>query len=779
MRRKQLFAIILAGALAAGSAPAAVFAAESDVAAMSEEGTGDAGFEEAGSEDGSSDVETPVTDGGDAATDETPADNTTTDETPADNTTTDETPAADNTTTDETPATGDAAADATPTEEAQTQEQTEENKEVDPQEGETPTETAGIVLADADGKPILDQDGKAISYTTLEEAVTGAEAYSAANPDVAVYIQLTESIELDKTIIVSGKVNIRAVKTGVTITRKEDGSFTGTMFSVSGEGGWLQFLADGTTDSTLTVSGKCSEDGVVSADGAIVEVSNSAIFGLNQNVTLTENNYAAGGAAINCNNGTIVFTGGTVTGNTVGDKGAVYSNKDVSIEGDASVTENDGKNKNITLDGSAKLIVTGALTGKSSFSHKEEKPDLEVIKAGKDASGKDVSKDVFTAAVKNISYENSSKYEYSTASNGLSVSLKEVKKDPEPEKPTDYTLSYKTGSLKWLSHTSVQAKYSVTGDCEWTYFFVDATADNATINSTYKAMKSKLKFTSVKANTEFTVVAENVPETAPRFIVLTRRNSSDTKPKAISCSLATAKMKKARPTEPKEDDNNNNNTQTARTHTVTDGARVEGLDGQIKFFRLRYVSFTAIGAGTEDSAPYVKGDERWIPVYWKFPGGNSTHTTWSIGSSDSKKGIRPSNGASTQDFTMQIYCEKQIYNGSTWQDTDVVEYFTKKFTISNYTDDEEQQWLRDHGYITDDTDGDSDGDGSGNGSGDGGTDAELTATAAASAKDAGSKSKSAVSTADESPIGTMSVLAALSLLAGGYVVVRKRKKEEI
>ena len=524
MRRKQLFAIILAGALAAGSAPAAVFAAESDVAAMSEEGTGDAGFEEAGSEDGSSDAETPVTDGGDAATDGTPADNTTTDEPPADNTTTDEPPAADNTTTDETPATGDAAADATPTEEAQTQEQTEENKEVDPQEGETPTETAGIVLADADGKPILDQDGKAISYTTLEEAVTGAEAYSAANPDAAVYIQLTESIVLDKTITVSGKVNIRAAKDGVTISRKEDGTFTRTMFSVSGEGSWLQLFADGTPDSTLTVSGKCSEDGVVSADGAIVEVSNSAIFGLNQNVTLTENNYAAGGAAINCNNGTIVFTGGTVTGNTVGDKGAVYSNKDVSIEGDASVTENDGKNKNITLDGSAKLIVTGALTGKSSFSHKEENPDLEVIKAGKDASGKDVSKDVFTAAVKNISYENSSKYEYSTDSNGLSVSLKEVKKDPEPEKPANYTLSYKTGSLKWLSHTSVQAKYSVTGDCEWTYFFVDATADSATINSTYKAMKSKLKFTAVKANTEFTVVAENVPDTAPRFIVLTRRN---------------------------------------------------------------------------------------------------------------------------------------------------------------------------------------------------------------------------------------------------------------
>ena len=110
-----------------------------------------------------------------------------------------------------------------------------------------------------------------------------------------------------------------------------------------------------------------------------------------------------------------------------------------------------------------------------------------------------------------------------------------------------------------------------------------------------------------------------------------------------------------------------------------------------------------------------------------------------------------------------------------------MEYFTKKFTIASYTDEEEKQWLRDNGYITDDTDGDNDGsgNGSGNGSGAGGTDAELTATAAASAKDVGSKSKSAVSTADESPIGTMSVLAALSLLAGGYVVVRKRKKEEI
>ena len=102
------------------------------------------------------------------------------------------------------------------------------------------------------------------------------------------------------------------------------------------------------------------------------------------------------------------------------------------------------------------------------------------------------------------------------------------------------------------------------------------------------------------------------------------------------------------------------------------------------------------------------------------------------------------------------------------------------FTAVEYTDKEACRLLCKsfrYGPTPDDADGGAGGDGSGDGSG--GTDAELTATAAASAKDAGSKSKSAVSTADESPIGTMSVLAALSLLAGGYVVVRKRKKEEI
>lgn len=763
MRRKQLFAIILAGALAAGSAPAAVFAAESDMAAMSEEGVGDAGSEEAGSEDGSSDAEAPVTDGADAA-------DAATDTPAADNTTTDETPAADNTGAAETPAAEDpATADTTLPEEVQTQEQTEENKEVDPQEGES-TETVedtGIVIADAAGNVVY--------YKTLQKAVDAVEAYSETNPD-ATTIRITKPVVLDKTIEITGKkVFIQAAAAGVTMSRKTEGeAFTGTMFSVTGENSQLQLFADGTEDATLTVSGKCSEDGAVSAAGTIVDVSDNAGFGLNPKVTLTENDYAAGGAAINCNNGKIAFAGGTVTGNTVGTKGAVYSNTDVSIEGDTSITGNDG-DKNIVLDGTAKLVVKKALTGKSSFSHTGEKAGLEVIKADEG-----VSKDDFTAAVKNISYENSSKYEYSTASDGLSVSLKEVTKVPDPDdEQKNYTLTYNKNTLKWTSHTTVTADYTVTGncECEWTYFFIDAKTGDAV--ATYKAMKDKLKFTSVTASAtgaKFTVTAKNVPEEDSKLIVLTRKNSSDKHPKAVSHSLkASSAIGKKRP--PKETNNNkdNTNTQKARTHKVTEGT-VSGLEGSIKFFPGKVYTFTPKGGGQDEASPYVTGDERWVPAYWTFSTSTEAerHTKWQI---SAPKG-QQLKGRGSVTYTMYIYCTKEVYNGKNWEATDVVEPYKAQFTAVEYTDKELANYLAELSGTPaqDDADGGDGRDGSG---GDGGTDAELTATAAASAKDAGSKSKSAVSTADESPIGTMSVLAALSLLAGGYVVVRKRKKEEI
>ena len=761
MRRKQLFAIILAGALAAGSAPAAVFAAESDMAAMSEEGVGNAGSEEAGSEDGSSDAEAPVTDGADAA-------DAATDTPAADNTTTDETPAADNTGAAETPAAEDpATADTTLPEEVQTQEQTEENKEVNPQEGES-TETVedtGIVIADADGNPVKGEDGKVVYYNTLQEAVAAVADYDeAANPD-ATTIQISKSIVLDSTVEISGKkVNIQSTAADVTITRKTEGeAFKGAMFSVKGANSQLQFFADGSGSAALTISGELPANGVIEAEatGAIIDVQSGGTFGLNSGVTLTGNNYAEGGSAINCTGGKIVLAGGTVTNNDSGDKGAVYSDTDISMEGDASVSGN-VDNKNIYLDENAKLTltkVTSVLTGQSTFTHIKAQDDLGVI-----AGTTDMTKDEFATAIKNITYDDTTNYEYSIGSDGYSVALKKKSSSgkDDQDKPADYEITYKDGTAKWRDHTTVEAKFTVTGDCEWAYVVVK--------KGTTKVSPKKLsKFTSAKKNTSFTVVAENVPEEDSKIIVVARRNSSDTDYKqAKPVYLYKSAMKKARPAKPQA----TATIRPASTPKVTEGT-VTGFEDSIKFFPGKVYTFTPTGAGQDNQNP-VTGDERWIPQYWTFSTSNDAekHTKWQI---SAPKG-QQLKGKGSVTYTIYIYCKKQVYNGKKWVDTDVVQPYKSQFTAVEYTDKELADYLAELSGTPaqDDADG-----GDGGSGGDGGTEAGLTATAAASAKDAGSKSKSAVSTADESPIGTMSVLAALSLLAGGYVVVRKRKKEEI
>ena len=761
MRRKQLFAIILAGALAAGSAPAAVFAAESDMAAMSEEGVGNAGSEESGSEDGSSDAEAPVTDGADAA-------DAATDTPAADNTTTDETPAADNTGAAETPAAEDpATADTTLPEEVQTQEQTEENKEVNPQEGES-TETVedtGIVIADADGNPVKGEDGKVVYYNTLQEAVAAVADYDeAANPD-ATTIQISKPIVLDSTVEISGKkVNIQSTAADVTITRKTEGeAFKGAMFSVKGANSQLQFFADGSGSAALTISGELPANGVIEAEatGAIIDVQSGGTFGLNSGVTLTGNNYAEGGSAINCTGGKIVLAGGTVTNNDSGDKGAVYSDTDISMEGDASVSGN-VDNKNIYLGENAKLTltkVTSVLTGQSTFTHIKAQDGLGVI-----AGTTDMTKDEFATAIKNITYDDTTNYEYSIGSDGYSVALKKKSsggKDDQ-DKPADYEITYKDGTAKWRDHTTVEAKFTVTGDCEWAYVVVK--------KGTTKVSPKKLsKFTSAKKNTSFTVVAENVPEEDSKIIVVARRNSSDTDYKqAKPVYLYKSAMKKARPAKPQA----TATIRPASTPKVTEGT-VTGFEDSIKFFPGKVYTFTPTGAGQDNQNP-VTGDERWIPQYWTFSTSNDAekHTKWQI---SAPKG-QQLKGKGSVTYTIYIYCKKQVYNGKKWVDTDVVQPYKSQFTAVEYTDKELADYLAELSGTPaqDDTDG-----GDGGSGGDGGTEAGLTATAAASAKDAGSKSKSAVSTADESPIGTMSVLAALSLLAGGYVVVRKRKKEEI
>lgn len=401
---------------------------------------------------------------------------------------------------------------------------------------EPSTEDTGIVIVNAYGDPLKDADSKIIYYKTLQDAIDAIPEYSESNPN-ATTIQLCKSIVLDKTTrIINKRINIQAVG-NISITRSSDDNFKNCMINVVGKNGQLQFFADGSLDSSLTISGLTTSDKV-----EIIDVFD-ATFALNPGVTLKDNDYTAGGSAITCHNGTIVLAGGNVTG-YLGGMGAIYSDTDVYVQGDININTSNGSGISLYQNensGNAKLIITDTLTGKISFVHAYERDGLEVIRGGGS-----ISTEEFQSSLKKISNKNASKYDLSTTADSLSVSLKRKQtEDPVTPPTVDYTVRYKTDTQKWLNHTSAQANFTATADCEWAYVVVNTRA-----NKKYLISPNKLsKFTNTKANTEFTVTAENIPEGASTIIVVTRFNSRDKNYKyALANLVESSRPEKPAPT---------------------------------------------------------------------------------------------------------------------------------------------------------------------------------------------------------------------------------------
>ena len=770
MRRKQLYAIILAGALAASSAPAAVFAAEGDVAATAET-----------SEENPVDGETAAAT--EAPAEETPADTTAATEAPAEQAPAQEAAAAEQIqqTTEETPAVQETPA-------AETTEAPEAGKETTlaKAKGELTEPTAISITMKATEEGAGD---KVRYFDTIQNAIDAAPEYNAETNRGATVIEVSGQIELENTVTVKAnkKVCIRATN-AVTISRKA-GTLTADMFQVSGENAELQFdVKEGTEGAALTISGAA---GTVDAQvaGTIINVSDGAAVGIYTGITLTGNNSsAADGGAITNKGGSVVLYGGTITGNTGVKGGGIYSDASINMQGTVVVKDNKKGTavSNICLDGEATVInVTDVLTKSDiSFAHLNEANDLKVVTAGKNSAGTDLSADNFKTAFdtsdatkSQIKYENTTAYTLALSADNLSAVLQQVKTpdpdpvNPEPEAQQQLTLTYVSGSITWVDYSTITVTYTNNVAYKWDYYFVDPDTSNAQIIAMNDG--SKLSHSVETTNKNYTMKISSVPADKKWLVICAKpengkaiykvfrlnklyRNSSDKSAKKTFWSQ--------RPSDPSK-----KNTRAVRTYKVSEST-VTGLENPLKFFPSKRYDFTVVGAGQNDKDP-ITGDERWVPIYWstsKNPTSDKQkNTSWKIGST---KGIKDANT-----YTMYIFFRKQTYTEeSGWNDTDVIQSMTTQFSSAGYTDDELKEYLKEakeegteipgyENYTGSDEDGD----------------AELTATAAASEKDAGSKSKSAVSTADESPIGTMSALAALSLLAGGYIVVRKRKKEEL
>ena len=763
MRRKQLYAIILAGALAASSAPAAVFAAEGDVAATAE-----------------TSEENPV-DGETAAATEAPAE-----QTPADATAATEAPA------EQAPAQEAAAATEAPAQEAAPAEQTQQTTEETPAVQETPaaetsetTETEGETEELAPGETTEQtaisitlkateegQEDKVRYFDTLQHAIDAAPEYNAETNRGATVIEVSGQIELENTVTVKAnkKVCIRATN-AVTISRKA-GTLTADMFQVSGENAELQFdVKEDAENASLTVSGSLDEANTQVVDGSIVKVSEKGAFGIGTGVTLKDNNTRADGGAITNKDGNVVLYGGTITGNTGVKGGGIYTNTSINVQGTVVVNENKRGTEvsNICLDGATTMInVTDVLTGSDiSFAHLNEADALTVVKAGVNSAGTALTADNFKTVIdandesnSQIKYENKDAYTLNLAADNLSAVLKKTEPvDPNPNpnpnpdpdsKPDDgkddtkkesdsFKSEYKI--TKWVDYSSLKMQVVSNKNC--TAYFTLRKKNN-TVSAVNTKTAKKVTLTAGKAQPlNMTLPGDS------EYMLVGYYVFSDNSNKLESYTI-TGRPEKVRDPE---------------KHTV-DECTVTGLESPLKFYPKMFYEFSATGAGQNSDKTPVTGDEKYVPLYWsthKNPTAKQQNKEWKIGSA---KGI-----SEAGTYTMYVFFQKYTYKSDKWVEGKI-ESKAVQFQAAEITKDEWENYETENNitpvpYNGDDT-----------GSGDD-ADAELTATAEASEKDAGSKSKSAVSTADESPIGTMSALAALSLLAGGYIVVRKRKKEEL
>lgn len=722
MRRKQLFAILMAGALSMGMAPSAAFAAADTVAAQAEaEG-------ELAAEEG---TDAPAED---PAASETPAE---TPETPA------EEPA-------ETPA---EAPDETP---AETPAENPETQEADPTEVPAAEETGSkkIMIGDAE-------------YATLKEAFA-AVPDSTTEANDPTYIKISSEIELGETIDVPDKKNIILVATAEDIKIKRAAGFAGSLFSVSG--GTFQ-IAGGTVNDkdgnaigtgSITVDG--TGDGTTAVTAPMVDVQ-SGTFGISDGVTLSGNantstevnggavnvasgaafyllggtvtgNTAAQGGAVNSASGANVYLqGGTVTGNTAALGGGIYSEGAVNVKGTVSVTGNKDQNdaaSNLVLAGEGKINVTGATTGSTiGVQVKDAKAGVSVVGLAEGVT------DVTLAEVlPQLTYEGQT---FTIGEDGKLVDPT-VTVTPTPSEKPEAKAAIKIESGKWTSHSSYEIKFhtNINGlyQVDW-------------VKKGEKAPEITVSGQKIKADKSTTVTVTDLPDYDVDIYVTVISEKDSKNYKSVKVDNSAQKRPEA-PVTP---------TPVPKTPAVTE-SKVQGFENALTFYPGTFYDFRAIGAGTDNADPH-EGDVRWVPQYWSMsanPSSKDMHTTWKIGAA---KGIYKD---AVTTYDIYVFFQKEVYSGTEWQaQSGIIESVKYQFKAAPLTQTS----------VTPGVTG-SDGTYGGNGTAEGTSD--LTPTTYADGT-SGSASKSAVSTGDESPVGTMMALAAASILAGGYVLVRRRKKE--
>ena len=758
MKKKQLLVFIMAGSLAAGMSPVTMAFAEADTQTVTIEDTVAVAAE---SEEGEATAE-PVQDISDTAAD-TPV------EEPAQ--------AADTPTTEPTQAAADTPA-AEPTQAAADTPAAEPTQAADAvvDDGFNSGDTAELTLEEEEsatptpettGQIILKAaDGTQTSYSTLAEAVAVAPVNIGKDGEVT-QILVTGTVEISETVVIDQNKNISIAAAADGTTIKRAAGFLGDMFKVKDESTSFQFGTgkDGETVLNLTVTGALDQG---DATGSIISVE-GGYFGMSDGVTLTGNRTSAPGAAI-CNaGGSIGLAGGTITGNQsegiVNEAaeitgGAIYSLGEIRVSGAVIVKDNkdDGLNDNsIVLGGdNACIAAIGQLaeTADLQVRRSDAAAGKIIVKVGTDATGTALT--TMENILAHVHYLDTTEYTINNQTGALESVTAPVS-----------TMTLTADSISWnkaYEHTVDLTFHTNDAGVGGRYYVTWVKKSDSTPG--FEAVKSNYKSSGDIASSASVQLTDVAYDTAIKVVVY----AEDSKGlEAVAPLVLTLKAKASTPTEAPATTTPTPTTRATINPSVSE-SKVTGLEKALAFYPKQMYNFTVTGAGTDNTNP-VKGDTKWIPYGWSMSAKNidtGYQKSWSIGNVNGIKQAKT--------FRMYIFFQKYIYNGSEWEATGVKEALPTEFKSKaiDFT-------VTPSGTITPTaTAGSGSGgyDYNGTGSGDGdGTDGDDAENHDGTDSDTGSTSATNARTADNSPIATMMMLASLSLVAGGYVIVRKRKKE--
>lgn len=758
MKKKQLLVFIMAGSLAAGMSPVTMAFAEADTQTVTIEDTVAVSAE---SEEGEAAAE-PVQDISDAAAD-TPV------EEPAQ--------AADTPTAEPTQAAADtpaaeptqAAADTPAAEPAQAADAVVDDGfnsgdtaelTLEEEESATPTpETTGQIILKA-------ADGTQTSYSTLAEAIAAAPVNIGKDGEVT-QILVTGTVEISETVVIDQNKNISIAAAADGTTIKRAAGFLGDMFKVKDESTSFQFGTgkEGETVLSLTVTGALDQG---DATGSIISVE-GGYFGLSDGVTLTGNRTSAPGAAICNSGGSIGLAGGTITGNQsegiVNEAaeitgGAIYSLGEIRVSGAVIVKDNkdDGLNDNsIVLGGdNACIAAIGQLaeTADLQVRRSDAAAGKIIVKVGTDANGTALT--TMENILAHVHYLDTTEYTINNQTGALESVTAPVS-----------TMTLTADSISWnkaYEHTVDLTFHTNDAGVGGRYYVTWVKKSDSTPG--FEAVKSNYKSSGDIASSASVQLTDVAYDTAIKVVVY----AEDSKGlEAVAPLVLTLKAKASTPTETPVTTTPTPTTRATINPSVSE-SKVTGLEKALEFYPKQMYNFTVIGAGTDNTNP-IKGDTKWIPYGWSMSAKNidtGYQKSWSIGNVNGIKQAKT--------FRMYIFFQKYIYNGSEWEATGVKEALPTEFKSKaiDFT-------VTPSGTITPTaTAGSGSGgyDYNGTGSGDGdGTDGDDAENHDGTDSDTGSSSATNARTADNSPIATMMMLASLSLVAGGYVIIRKRKKE--